>query len=416
MTVGSQITVSVTAANKVAMVLFDGVVNQRISLKMSSVSITGGQLYIYNPDGSTLASYGINTGGGFIDTKALPATGTYTIFIDPTGAYTGNITLTLYEVPPDLQGTITPGGEPVTVSIGTPGQNAGITFTGTANQRVSLRMSSVTITGGQLHIYNPDGSTLASYGINTGGGFIDTKALPATGTYTIFINPTGAYTGSITLTLYEVPPDLQGTITPGGEPVTVSLGTPGQDARLTFSGTTNQRISLKLSSVSITGGQLYIYNPDGSTLASSGINSGGGFIDTKALPATGTFTIFINPTGAYTGSITLTLYEVPPDVQGSIVINDPATPITLATPGQNAQLTFDGTASQQVTVRITNNAMSTVTVKLLKPDGSTLTSSTSASANFNLDMQTLPTTGLYTIRIDPGWANTGSMNVRATSP
>jgi hypothetical protein len=319
-------------------------------------------------------------------------------------------------VPPDLQGTITPGGEPVTVSIGTPGQNAGITFTGTANQRVSLRMSSVTITGGQLHIYNPDGSTLASYGINTGGGFIDTKALPATGTYTIFINPTGAYTGSITLTLYEVPPDLQGTITPGGEPVTVSLGTPGQDARLTFSGTTNQRISLKLSSVSITGGQLYIYNPDGSTLASSGINSGGGFIDTKALPATGTFTIFINPTGAYTGSITLTLYEVPPDVQGSIVINDPATPITLATPGQNAQLTFDGTASQQVTVRITNNAMSTVTVKLLKPDGSTLTSSTSASANFNLDMQTLPTTGLYTIRIDPGWANTGSMNVRATSP
>jgi hypothetical protein len=187
---------------------------------------------------------------------------------------------------------------------------------------------------------------LGSAGINTGGGFIDTKTLPATGTYTIFIDPTGAYTGNVTVTLYEVPADVQGTITIGGAAVPVSIGTPGQNGRLTFDGTANQRISLKMSSVTITVGNLYIYNPDGSTLGSAGINTGGGFIDTKTLSATGTYTIFIDPTGAYTGNVTVTLYNVPADVQGAIVINDPATPVTIGTPGQNGQLTFAGTASQ----------------------------------------------------------------------
>jgi uncharacterized protein YfaS (alpha-2-macroglobulin family) len=60
--------------------------------------------------------------------------------------------------------------------------------------------------------------------------------------------------------------------------------------------------------------------------------------------------------------------------------------------------------------------MSVVTIKLLKPDGTTLTSSTSSVANFNLTTQTLPSTGTYTVSIDPSGANVGSMNVRATSP
>lgn len=134
MTIGSASAVSVTTATKVAMVLFDGSAGQRISLKMSSVTITVGNLYIYNPDGSTLGSAGINTGGGFIDTKTLSATGTYTIFIDPTGAYTGNVTVTLYNVPADVQGAIVINDPATPVTIGTPGQNGQLTFAGTASQ------------------------------------------------------------------------------------------------------------------------------------------------------------------------------------------------------------------------------------------------------------------------------------------
>ena len=42
--------------------------------------------------------------------------------------------------------------------------------------------------------------------------------------------------------------------------------------------------------------------------------------------------------------------------------------------------------------KLTGNTFSTTTVKLLKPDGSQLTSSTSIMANFNLASQTLETT------------------------
>jgi hypothetical protein len=89
--------------------------------------------------------------------------------------------------------------------------------------------------------------------------------------------------------------------------------------------------------------------------------------------------------------------------------------VTTTVPGQNASLTFSGTASQQVTVRVTGNTMSTLTLKVLRPDGTTLAQTSSASGTFNLATQ-LPTTGTYTITIDPLQTNIGSMNVQVTSP
>jgi len=45
------------------------------------------------------------------------------------------MTLTLYDVAADVTGSITPGGSAVTVTISVPGQNAGVTFSGTAGRR-----------------------------------------------------------------------------------------------------------------------------------------------------------------------------------------------------------------------------------------------------------------------------------------
>lgn len=54
-------------------------------------------------------------------------------------------------------------------------------------------------------------------------------------------------------------------------------------------------------------------------------------------------------------------------------------------------------------MHITSNSIGTMTVALLKPDGPTLTSSTS-SGSFDLAMQTLPMTGTYKIKVNPsGW-------------
>ena len=96
------------------------------------------------------------------------------------------------------------------------------------------------------------------------------------------------------------------------------------------------------------------------------------------------------------------------DVSGSVTINGSAFALTTTVPGQNANITFSGTASQLATVRIANSTFSCVTVTLLKPDGTSLTSTFTCSGTFNLSQQTLPTTGTYTIKVDPNGARIGT--------
>jgi hypothetical protein len=106
---------------------------------------------------------------------------------------------------------------------------------------------------------------------------------------------------------------------------------------------------------------------------------------------------------------------VPADLSGSLTVNGSAVGVSPGTPGQNGSYTFSGTASQLLTVRITSNTMS-VLVKLLRPDGTQMTSTTSVTSSFNLAQQTLPTTGTYTVVVDPVGISTGSLNLAVTSP
>ena len=71
--------------------------------------------------------------------------------------------------------------------------------------------------------------------------------LTATATYTIVVDPVGSATGSILLTLYDVPTDIAGSITAGGSAETVTTTTEGENGRLSFTGTVGQRVSVKLA-------------------------------------------------------------------------------------------------------------------------------------------------------------------------
>jgi len=314
-------------------------------------------------------------------------------------------------------------GESKTVTISTANKIALLVFSGTAGQRVSLQVTNSTFTGCVAAydiIKNPDGSTLAWVPVCNAPTYIDTMVLPLTGSYTILIDPEGSATGSQIFVLNNVPADFTGTITPGGSAVTVTTTVPGQNAQLTFSGTVGQRVSLVVTNSTFAGcisAYDTIKKPDGSILASAPLCNGPAtYIDTAVLPVTGSYTILIDPQGSVTGSQTLTLNDVPADFSGTITPGGAAVTVTITTAGQNGQLTFSGTATQQITVHITNNPLGTVTVTLRKPDGSQLTSSTSSSSSFNLATQTLPTTGTYTISIDPAGAATGSLSLNLEVP
>jgi YD repeat-containing protein len=416
---GAAVNLSFSNPGQNARLTFTGNYQQRISLRLSSVTVPNSTgVTLLKPDGTTLTSFTANvSSGGWLDATVLPVAGSYTIVIDPFSSGLGSMTITLYDVV-DLSGAITAGGSPVSFTVSTPGQNARYTFSGTTGQRVSLNVTGVTIQSSGVYILKPDGTTLASItNVSTAGAFLDTTTLPTTGTYTVLEDPQIYFAGNMTLSLYDVV-DVNDTISAGGAAVTVSVVTPGQSARVTFSGTTGQRVSLRGSNVTILGTTaMTILKPDGTTLTTTNASSSaGGWIDPAQLPVTGTYTIVVDPSSFNTGSMTLTLYDVPADPTGSVTVGGSALSVTTTVPGQNATVTFSGTSGQQVTVHVTSNTMGIVTVKLLKPDGATLTTTSSGNTSFNLATQTLSVTGTYTISIDPIGANIGSMNVNVTSP
>ena len=172
---------------------------------MGTSTCCSSKVGILKPDGSSLVLGTLfGTTGGFVDTKVLPVSGTYTVVLDPQGMDVGSATATLYDVPPDVTGTLTVGGPSVNVSLGTPGQNAPTDFAGAAGQRVTVRASSVTVGTSTcctfvLSVKRPDGVTIGSTLFGTNGG-----ALPVTlsgaGTYSVVVDPQSANTGAASLT------------------------------------------------------------------------------------------------------------------------------------------------------------------------------------------------------------------------
>src|SRR5262249_9409438 len=152
--------VSLPTAGTIGMILFEASAGQRAAVKVTSSSITSTNISLLNPDGS-VAGWNTICANGFVETPLLTKSGTHTIVIDPNVSYTGNITFTLY-VSNDLTGTITPGGSSITTNITTPGQNARYIFAGSANQRISLKVTGVSLSGGgnlcSVSVNKPDGT------------------------------------------------------------------------------------------------------------------------------------------------------------------------------------------------------------------------------------------------------------------
>jgi len=433
---GAPVTASTTVPGQNAQLTFSGTAGQRVSVKLSSVSMSGGTGYVEvslkNPDGSLLGSVTFFSGSGaFVDVQTLATSGTYTVFVNPLDSNIGSATVTLYDVPPDVTGNMTVG-TPFNVTTTVPGQNALLSFNGTSSQRITVNIGGVNLSGGSgyvdVTVKKPDGTTLAvSNFVSSGGAFINTQTLPVTGVYTIAVNPQDLNTGSVTLTINDVSADITNSIVPGGNSVTVTTTSAGQNALVSFDGNAGQRVSLKITGVTLTGGNgyvdVYLKKPDGSVLTSSSfINSSGGFLDVATLPVTGTYTILVDPQGTDLGSMTLTLYDVPADLTGSIAIGGPPVSLTLGpVPGQNATLTFNGTASQRVSLRLSNVTIGNTSccgarISILRPDGTNVVPPILVGTFGATMTATLPVTGVYTIGIDPQQAYTGGITLTLTSP
>jgi len=148
-----------------------------------------------------------------------------------------------------------------------------------------------------LEWLNAKGEEIKRFNVSS-SRFEEAVALPATGTYYLVVKPDGLNMGSLKLTAYS---DITGSITPtsGGESKTITVNGPGQNARITFSGTSSEEVSVVLSESTITSGYFAIDNPEGTRIGEekSFGSSGEATLGPLSLSSTGTYTIFIKPTG-----------------------------------------------------------------------------------------------------------------------
>jgi len=412
---GSAVTANINRTGQKARYTFSGESGQTVSLQLSDVTIRSGYVSIVAPDGSLLGKpisfvSGGGVGGAMIPGQVLPASGTYAVLIESDLSYTGRLKLALYNAP-ELTGTIMIDQGTVTPTLTVPGQRARYTFNGTEGQRVNLGLTGVSISMSTVSILKPDGSKWESTTVGPSGGSLDPLAtLPATGTYTIAVEPVSNYTGSMTLALSS---PITGTITIDGASVPVSLNKAGQTARYTFNGNAGQWVNLGLSSVSITSSAVTLLTSDGTILASTGVGTaGGGLEDRNPLPTTGTYTILVDPVGSYTGKMTLTLST---EVSDSLKMNTAPRPITLSRAGQNGRYTFTGMANQQAMIKVTNNKLGSVTVNLYSPNGILLAGMTGSESSFTLNPVTLASADTYTVTINPALTETGSIQLQVSS-
>ena len=429
---GAEATATVAASGKVALLLFDGTSGQRVSLLLNAGTIGTSsccamKVSIRKPDGGTLiAPTYLGKTGGYIDVAVLPATGTYTVVVDPEGTATGSLRATVYDVPADPTTPMVVGGAPITLSTSVPGQRTEATFAGEAGSRVSFRMTSVaygtsSCCGARVSVLRPDGATLlAPAYVGTAGGWFDPLTLPVSGTYTLRVDPDGAAVGSAVVTTYDVPADPTGDIAVDGDPVEVRTTTPGQNATLRFTGDAGARIALQSTAVafgtsSCCAMRASIKKPDGSYLyGPSYVGTAGGWTDVLTLPTSGTYTIGVDVDGFGTGSATMRLISVPADevVQGTA----DGTKVAVATtvPGQNTSVRFtadEGTYVSLVAspVAIGGSSCCAARLSVVSPTGATVLSPTYiGSSNGYVDRLLLPATGEYTVRIDPEGTSTGS--------
>jgi hypothetical protein len=306
---GQTMTATVSAPNSVAHVTFTATAGQRLHVQVVSTTLPNqcGTLTVRGPDDNVLAT-GCTVPGDAVDGLLLPHSGEYTIYVDPGGGATGAITLTT-TLSQDVVVSATIDGPAVTATIAEPGAQAQVSFAASAGQKVFVDVPDVSLPNQcPLELTSTVTDIVAEGCISNHAGYIDATVLPATGTYTVTIDPSGEFTGSVTVRVIADHDQHQQT-TVGGPPVTLTVGQPGAVSDLTFSGTAGEKVDVTSApSASLAHAcDLQVVAPDQSLLNYLCTGGSAPSVGTVTVPKDGTYTLVLDPGATAVGSVDLSV-------------------------------------------------------------------------------------------------------------
>lgn len=337
-----------------------------------------------------------------------------------------------------ISGTIAIDATPVTLTMPTPGDTGELTFSGNQGQRVFFKFTNNTFQLGcsntlsaSIRRGGPAGPEIGfKHPVCEGSDFIDTLPLPATDTYAIVFTPDQNKTGSITTTLYDVPADPTTTLVPSqaGASFTFAPTVPGQNATVTFQGASQQRVFVYFTNDSLSAGcnntvDVFIKGTSGFQTPVRRICQipSSDYIDTVTLPGNDTYTLSIDPENWLTGSITATIYDVPGDVTGSLTLGGPSQTVTIPVRGQGGKVGFSGVSGQPVKITFSNITITESCTYPLRASilndatGNTIAGPSNICIPGNSISTSLPSTGSYSVVLDPNGGQTGSVTLTGTA-
>jgi hypothetical protein len=301
---------SIATAGAVARTTFVGKAGERVYVRVVSTTLPQqcGTLVLRGPDDNVQA-LGCSGPGGDITSRLLPASGTYTVVLTPTGAVTGQAQIRVY-LTTDERIASSIGAAPTTLSVTTPGARTGVTFSATAGRSVFVTISGSTLPDacGEVQLVSPTGGVLRIGCVVSGSGDIDATKLATAGTYQVLLAPSGAQTGRVTVAISEVT-DQAVTATLGGPPVRVVVAQPGDISRVTFTAAAGQKITVSYASSTFAQGcgLMQLDYPNGDIKYLDCPHPGSGSVQSEALPAAGRYTLSIDPPDEETGSMSLSV-------------------------------------------------------------------------------------------------------------
>ncbi|MEV6797237.1 VWD domain-containing protein [Micromonospora rifamycinica] len=264
---------------------------------------------LLDPTGTELASGCQLAGRGYIDRTDLTRDGTYTVILDAAAGGTGRAAVRVY-LAHDTTGTLRPDAPAVSAAIVEPGGRARYRFTGVAGQRIFVEVPESTLPDqcSPLELLGPDATRLGGGCVVNGSGDIDGTVLPADGTYTVLVDPVDRTVGTVTLRL-SATRDQIGTITVDGPSVVAAVDRPGAVRSYRFTATAGTSVAVTATDATLPDqcSPLELRDAVGAVLGGGCVVNGTGGIGATVLPDSGVYTVVVDPSGAATGTVTLTL-------------------------------------------------------------------------------------------------------------
>ncbi len=412
---GTGLVFTANATNKAALVLFEGVAGERLSLVFTNVSMHG-NWNLYAPDGTQVSWGALTASITTLDLAPLTMAGTYTLALRPT-TVAGSATVRVVR---DALANIQIDGTAVPLDLA-PGQNAVLTFSAVAGEYYNFVMTNYEATpenvGTAVSVRNPDGTELKACG-SLQDGIEDSCHFRASvsGSHTIRLNATG-----VNATSYEarLNIDFRVTLEPGST-IEMELDKIGRNALLEFAVATGQVVTISLENI--------VTTPAGERVRMRIFNSAGVQIDTYAsdspiltrnfgaLPA-GSYTALVSPENAAMASFRTGFAAGQPI---ALTNNGSTIPFSASLPEQTAYFSFNASQGQHLALGLTglayqSGANGNVSVKVLRPDGSQFVTTAvcdTSTGRCQISLPNLPVSGTYRIEVVP--SPQARMNLAAT--